>query len=174
MIGEPSKAAGKDRIVLDCDALCNQGSAIVSEAYRNKLLIPALSPLYAYLEPVGYALMRLASGCIMASLGWTKLFGDGMQRDIELFQRLGLEPAIPLAYFTSGLEFFGGLAIAVGLLTRPLAAMLFVELVVIVLLVMIPRGTGYHLSVVWLGVFLLISLRGGGRISLDRLIGKEF
>ena len=138
------------------------------------MLIPSLSPLYKHLEPYGYAIMRLASGCIMASLGGMKLFENGMARDIELFQRLGLEPAIALAYFTSGLEFFGGLALAVGLLTRPIAAMLFGELVVIVWMVMIPRGTGYHLSVVWLGVFLLIALRGGGRISLDRLLGREF
>lgn len=141
---------------------------------HDRLLIPSLASLYTHLEPCGYALMRLASGSIMASFGSMKLFGDGMARDIELFQRLELEPAVALAYFTSGLEFFGGLAIAVGLLTRPIAAMLFVELVVIVWMVMIPRGTGYHLSVVWLGVFLLIALRGGGRISLDRLLGREF
>lgn len=141
---------------------------------RTGLLIPVLSPLYAQFEPYAYTAMRVASGCIMATFGWMKLFGDGMPRDIELFQRLGLEPAVPLAYFTSGLEFFGGLAIAIGLLTRPLAMMLFVQLVVIVLMVMIPRGTGYQLSVVWLGVFLLIALRGGGRISVDRWLGKEF
>lgn len=140
---------------------------------QTKPLIPVLARLYARLEPFGYAFLRLTSGGIMAVFGWTKLFGDGMSRDIELFQRLGLEPAIALAYFTSGLEFFGGLAIAIGLLTRPLAAMLFFQMVVIVAMVMIPRGTGYHLSVVWLGVFLMIALRGGGRISVDRLIGRE-
>ncbi|WP_082005978.1 DoxX family protein [Ensifer sp. ZNC0028] len=42
-----------------------------------------------------------------------------MPRDIELFQSLGLEPAVPLAYMTSALELFGGVAIALGLLTRP-------------------------------------------------------
>lgn len=139
----------------------------------GNLLIPALLPLYRFLEPYGYALMRATSGGIMAVFGFNKLFGDGMPRDIELFRTLGIEPAVPLAYFTSGLEFFGGLAIAVGLLTRPIAAMLLGELVVIVVMVMVPRGTGYHLSVVWLGVFLCIALHGGGRVSVDRLIGKE-
>src|SRR5689334_5587112 len=96
-------------------------SAVTGGQERSHLFIPLLAPLYASLEPFGYAVMRLTSGCIMANLGWMKLFDDGMQRDIELFQKLGLEPAAPLAYFTSGLEFFGGLAIAIGLLTRPLA-----------------------------------------------------
>jgi putative oxidoreductase len=52
--------------------------------------------------------------------------------------------------------------------------MLLTELVVIVGLVMIPRSTGYHLSVVCLGVLLLIAPHGGRRISIDRLLGREF
>ncbi|MBX3551800.1 MAG: DoxX family protein [Pseudolabrys sp.] len=145
----------------------------VNDSHR-RLLIPQVAPLYEAIEPFAYALMRLASGLIMANLGWMKLFGGGMARDIELFQQLGLAPAVPLAYFTSGLEFFGGIAVGVGFLTRPLAAMLLGELIVIVLLVMIPRGAGYHLSVVWLGVFLFILIHGGGRISVDRMLGREF
>lgn len=136
--------------------------------------IPFLAPIYAALEPLAYAALRVTSGLIMATFGWSKLFGDGMARDIELFQRLGLEPAVPLAYFTSGLELIGGLAIVVGLLTRPLSFMLFIQLVVIVVLVMIPRGAGYHLTVVWLGAFALMSVHGGGRLSLDRWLGREF
>ena len=52
--------------------------------------------------------------------------------------------------------------------------MLLGELLVILVMVMIPRGNGYELTVVWVGVFLLILLHGGGRISVDRLIGYEF
>jgi putative oxidoreductase len=137
-------------------------------------LLPMLTPLYTALEPFAYAIMRLASGVIMATLGWGKLFGNGMTRDIDLFHQLGLEPAVLLAYFTSSLEFFGGLMIALGLLTRPIAAMLFGELLVILIMVMIPRGTGYQLTVVWVGVFLLILVHGGGRISVDRFLGREF
>jgi putative oxidoreductase len=137
-------------------------------------LLPVLTPIYTALEPFGYAIMRFASGAIMATFGWRKLFAHGMARDIELFHQLGIEPAELLGYFTSGLEFYGGLLIAIGLLTRPIAAMLLGELLVILVVVMIPRGNGYELSVVWVGVFLLILLHGGGRISVDRLIGHEF
>jgi putative oxidoreductase len=137
-------------------------------------LLPALTPLYTALEPFGYASMRFASGGIMASFGWAKLFGGGIARDVELFHKLGLEPANLLGYFTSGLEFYGGLMIAIGLLTRPVAAMLLGELLVILIMVIIPRGTEYQLTLVWIGAFSLIVVHGGGRISVDRLIGREF
>jgi hypothetical protein len=44
----------------------------------------------------------------------------------------------------------------------------------IVVTVVIPRGTGYQLSVVRSAAFLFIAIHGGGRISLYRLLGKEF
>jgi putative oxidoreductase len=137
-------------------------------------LLPALTPLYTALEPFGYAAMRLTSGGMMATFGWQKLFGNGMAVDIQLFHQLGLEPAELLGHLTSSLEFYGGLMIAIGLLTRPIAAMLLGELLTILVIVMIPRGSGYQLTVVWVGVFSLILLHGGGRISVDRLIGREF
>jgi putative oxidoreductase len=141
---------------------------------RNRLIFPFLSALYTSLEPWAYAVMRAASGAMMATFGWQKLFADKMSDDIAIFHQLGLEPAIPLAYLTSGLEFFGGVAVAAGFLTRPFAAMLFGGLLVILVTVLIPRGISYQLSVVWWGAFLFIAIRGGGRISLDRLLGKEF
>lgn len=147
---------------------------MIEDPNRTRALLPFLTPLYAALEPLAYLFLRLTSGLVMAEFGWSKLFGGGMARDIELFQKLGLEPALPLAYFTSGLELIGGIAIALGLLTRPFAFMLFIQLVVIVVMVMIPRGAGYHLSVVWLGSYALMAVRGGGRLSLDRWLGREF
>lgn len=138
------------------------------------LLLPFLAPVYARFHDFTYAVMRASSGGIMAFFGWEKLFNGDMPRDIELFRQLGLEPAIPLAYFTSILEFIGGIAIAIGLFTRPLAIMLFIQMVVILVMVMIPRGSGFQLSTVWFGVFMYLSVVGSGRLSLDRLIGKQF
>jgi putative oxidoreductase len=137
-------------------------------------LVPGLAPLYGAMEPFAYAIMRFASGGTMATFGWAKLFGNGMARDVELFHKLGLEPANFWGYFTSGLEFFGGLMVAIGLLTRPVAAMLLGELLVIFIMVIVPRGTDYQLTTVWIGAFALVLCRGGARISVDRLIGREF
>ena len=141
---------------------------------ETKLILPVLAAIYQRFEPCGYVVLRATSGAVMATFGWAKLFGGGMGRDIELFHQLGIEPASLFAHFTSSLEFFGGLMIVLGLLTRPVAALLLGELLVILTAVMIPRGAGYQLTVVWIGVFLVIVLRGGGRISVDRLLGREF
>lgn len=147
---------------------------MIEHPNQLRFLLPILAPLYRALEPLAYLFLRLTSGLIMAQFGWTKLFNGGMGRDIELFQKLGLEPAVPFAYFTSGLELIGGVAVALGLLTRPFAFMLFIELLVIAIMVMIPRGAGYHLTVVWLGAYALMAVQGGGRLSLDRWLGREF
>ena len=136
-------------------------------------LVPALTPFYDAMEPFAYAIMRLASGGTMATFGWAKLFGNGMARDVELFHKLGLEPANFFGYFTGGLEFFGGLMVAIGLLTRPVAAALLGELLVILIMVIVPRGTDYQLTTVWIGTFALILCRGGARISVDRWIRRE-
>ena len=137
-------------------------------------LLPMLTPVYRALEPFGYATMRLTSGVIMASFGWGNYLATEWLRTSSSSTNWDFEPAILLGYVTSSLEFFGGLMIAVGLLTRPVAALLLGELLVILIMVMIPRGTGYQLTVVWVGVFLLILLHGGGRISVDRLLVREF
>ncbi|NKC22673.1 DoxX family protein [Ochrobactrum oryzae] len=142
--------------------------------HDTPLIFPFLAPLYRKTHDSAYTALRVTSGGIMSWFGWEKLFNGDMPRDIELFQQLGLEPAVPLAYFTSGLEFFGGIAIALGLLTRPLSFMLFIQMIVILVMVMIPRGSGFQLSTVWLGVFAYLSTQGSGRWSVDRLIGRQF
>ena len=87
--------------------------------------------------------------------------------------------AFPLAwaYAIGALEFFGGLLLIAGLFTRLVAAAIFVEMMVISFAVLYPswswgrRGMEYAL---FMGLIALaIALRGGGRYSLDRLIGRE-
>jgi putative oxidoreductase len=69
--------------------------------------------------------------------------------------------------------------LAVGLFTRLAAAMIFIQMMVIVIVFQGPyeffwtnRGYGYPL--LWAGFCLAIFFRGGGRWSVDHYIGKEF
>ncbi len=70
-------------------------------------------------------------------------------------------------------EFLGGLLLAVGLFTRPAAVLLSLTMIVAALIV---HGSDPYqkqeLSVLYLAVYLLFALRGGGKWSLDALLSK--
>ena len=93
---------------------------------------------------------------------------------------LGLPMPLAWAYLIGILECFGGAALAVGFLTRPIALMLTVEFAVITYwhsgngyVFSSPHG-GYEYPLVLLVIYFAIFFRGAGRCSIDRAIGKEF
>jgi putative oxidoreductase len=91
----------------------------------------------------------------------------------------GLPLALTLAYLTFFSEFVGAACLAVGLLTRIAAAMIFVQMMVIVIVFQGPYGffwtnRGYEYPLLWAAFCLAIFFRGGGRWSVDHYIGKEF
>jgi len=142
-------------------------------ASEPRLIIPALAPVYRALGGFGDALLRVACGLMLLPSGWHKLTGPLFDRDVQLLHQLGFEPAVPLMWFITSLELLGGVLLAVGLLTRPIALMVAVEMMVIAVAVDIPRGRGYELTLLWAAVAFAISWRGGGRCSIDRWIGRE-
>ena len=153
--------------------------------YETPLILPGLRPLYDRLLPMAYTVLRVLAAGMMLQFGFKKLFLTGVGPDLAHMQNLGLEPAIVWAYFVVSVEFFASLGVVLGLLTRPLAlvlglltrplALVLLGLVSVMLVtVLIPRGEGYQLGLVWWGAFAVIAMRGGGPYALDRLIGKEF
>lgn len=73
------------------------------------------------------------------------------------------------------MEFFGGLALVLGLLTRP-AALAVAGLMAVALGVHVPAGFfwtdgGIEYPLMWGLLALAIALHGGGRFSLDRRLG---
>ena len=141
-------------------------------------MIPALRALYEPLAPYAYAFMRFCVGATIVPHGYSKLFQGAVAPAAGMIAKLGLEPASAWAYFIGGVEFFGGILLAVGLLTRLAAAMLVVEFAVIVFAVKSAAGFfafkgGFELELL-LGVLCLaIFFKGGGRFSVDGAIGKE-
>ena len=85
----------------------------------------------------------------------------------------------PRSPFSPGLiEFFGGLALAAGLATRFVAALVFGVMAVAVVFVHLPVGFfwmtgGFEYPLLWGVVALYFVVRGGGRYSLDAVIGRE-
>ena len=147
----------------------------------TRLIIPGLAGLYQTVSPYSYALVRFVAGAILVPHGYTKLFVSGVQGVADhVVTALGLPMPLAWAYLLGVLECFGGAALAVGLLTRPLALMLTIEFIIITFwhsgngfAFSSPHG-GYEYPLVLTVVYAAIFFRGAGRCSIDRMIGKEF
>ena len=72
------------------------------------------------------------------------------------------------ATYIGNLEFFGGILLAIGLLTRPVAAF-HVHLKV----GWFWTGRGMEIPLYLLLICLAIFIRGGGALSVDRTLGRE-
>jgi putative oxidoreductase len=146
-----------------------------------RLILPGLAPIYAVLSEPAYALTRFVAGAFLVPHGLWKLFGiTGSQEEmIAFFHAIGLEPAVPLMIAVGLVEVVGGACIAVGFLTRPAALAAAVTTGMAALYVHLPLGFyvepgGVEFSALWAIVLLMFAIKGGGRISVDRLIGREF
>ena len=145
-------------------------------------IIPALAPLYRGLSGLSYPMIRFFTGLILMPHGAQKLFGwfgGNIQGTAGFFAAMGLEPALPLAYLVGGIEFFGGLFLAIGFLTRPAAAAIAVVMAVAMFKVHLGNGFfwgggGYEYPMLWGLIALALAFRGGGELSLDKAIGREF
>ena len=147
----------------------------------TRLVWPGLAGFYATMIEVSYLILRVCAGLVLMAHGGQKLFGlwggPGMSGVGQMFANMGLQPAEPLAWFVAILEFFGGIAVAFGLFTRPLAAAIAVEFAFIVFHVHWPNGfyapSGIEYPLLWGLVFLFIAFAGGRKWSLDAAIGRE-
>ena len=155
-----------------------------TEATQTRLIIPALAPLYRGLSGLSYPMIRFFTGLILMPHGAQKLFGwfggNGLQATAEGFAtHLGLEPGMLFAALVGGTEFFGGLFLALGFLTRPAAAAIAIVMAVAVFKVHLANGFfwtggGYEYPLLWGLIALALAFRGGGELSIDRALGREF
>jgi putative oxidoreductase len=142
-----------------------------------KLLLPFLQPFYDAVAPLSWPLIRLTVGGTMLAHGYNRLVGTSITSAAEEFAKLGLEPAVFVAYVILINETVGAICVAIGLFTRFFAASLAIELAVISLL-FVHNGWawahhGWEYVFLWGLIFFAIALRGGGPYSLDRMIGRE-
>ena len=148
------------------------------EIDRKRLLIPGLARVYEPLAPFAYAFMRFATGAILLPHGINKLFVADIDRAAAGIAAHGLPFPLLLAWLAVITESFAAGLLAVGLLTRIAAAMIWIEMLLITFLWQWPNGflwtnKGYEFPLLWLLLVTAIFFRGGGRYSLDRLLGKE-
>ncbi len=124
---------------------------------------------------LGYALLRVVCGSFLVAHGWPKWMAGVETFAANGLGRRGIEPALPLAWLVVSLETVGGALIAVGLLTRFAAGLATVHLAFITFWVLWPVGFawnrgGWEFAAMWTAVLLLVTLKGGGTLSADRLL----
>jgi putative oxidoreductase len=144
--------------------------------------VPALGSLYDSLSDVAWLIFRLAVGLNLVPHGVQKAFGwlggPGMGGMIGMFEKMGYTAPTLMAWLVMLTELVGGILIAVGFLTRPAALALLIFMINAVM-VHLPKGFfwtegGYEYPVMWGAAALLLLIRGGGPLSVDRALGKEF
>ncbi len=145
------------------------------------LAVPALGRLYAALSPLTLPLLRVAAGLLLMPHGAQKLFGAlggyGLSGTGQFFESIGYSPGVLWAMVVGSVEFFGGLALALGFATRIVATLAFVVLIN-AFLFHLPNGPfvgsgGFELALLWAAATLVFAVRGGGRLSVDRALGRE-
>ena len=144
---------------------------------RKRLVFPFLAPFYDALEPYAWTLLRVTLGVWLILHGYGKLFGHDAVFAARNFVKFGWPDPLAWGYFIGCVEFFGGISLAIGFLTRLAAAMFVVEMAVISFAVVYPnwfwnqRGMEYPLL---MGIVALaLAIRGGGPLSLDNNLPKE-
>ncbi len=126
--------------------------------------------------------LRIPVGIIFAAHGAQKLFGwfggYGLEGTGQWMASIGLEPGFLMALMAGSAEFFGGLALIVGLLVRPAAAVLAFTMVVAIFSTHIANGlfmsnNGYEFALALLAASVSLAISGAGRASVDNLLDKR-
>lgn len=126
--------------------------------------------------------LRLPLGIIFAAHGAQKLFGwfggYGLQATGQWMASIGLEPGVLMAALAGSAEFFGGLLLIAGLLTRPTALVLGFTMLVAIVSTHLGNGlfmsnNGYEFALALLSGSVALMISGGGLVSVDRWLGSR-
>ncbi len=145
----------------------------------NKTIFTKLLNTNAGLAAV---ILRVPVGLILAAHGSQKLFGwfggYGLEGTGQWLASIGLEPGYLMALLAGSAEFFGGLAILLGLLTRPAAIVTAFTMLIAIFSVHISNGlfisnNGYEYALSLLAITVALAFQGGGRFAVDNLLAAR-
>ncbi|UVE19348.1 DoxX family protein [Pseudomonas sp. LS44] len=129
----------------------------------------------------GITLLRVVTGLTFVAHGSQKLFawfgGHGLAGTGQWMESIGITPGYLMALLAGSAEFFGGLALVIGLLVRPAAAALIVAMLVAIASVHWVNGffitaNGFEYAMILGLISAVLLIEGGGKLSLDRQIAN--
>jgi len=124
---------------------------------------------------VARTVLRLVVGVIFFAHGWQKIFDYTIPGTQAAFTQMGVPAAQLVAPAIGFLELLGGAAIIVGVLVRPVAILLALDMLGALFLVHAPAGIfadkgGYELVLVLSAGAAALAIVGAGRFSIDALV----
>ena len=146
----------------------------------NKLFMTKLLSTQAGFATIA---LRIPAAIIFIAHGAQKLFGAfggyGLEGTGQWMASIGLEPGYQLALLAGSAEFFGGIALLIGLLVRPAAFVLSITMLVAIFSVHFTNGlfmtnNGYEFGLALLAISASLMFSGAGKVSLDNLLNKRF
>ena len=126
--------------------------------------------------------LRLIAGIIFFAHGAQKLFawfgGYGLGGTGQWMESIGLSPGYLMALMAGSAEFFGGILLIIGFLTRPTALILAITMIVAIFTVHINNGlfmsdNGYEFGLSLVAITLALFIQGGGKYSIDNNVYKR-
>ncbi len=135
------------------------------------LNIPSVFPQFFTYSAVAPLILRLALGVIFVAHGYPKLFKN-FSGTVQFFESINIKPAKFFAVLTGVSEFFGGLALILGIFTQ-IAALLIAAVMVVATIyvkkIKFKKGLvdGYELDLILLAAALSILFLGPGALSID-------
>ncbi len=131
----------------------------------------------------GLLALRIALGIIFIYHGYPKFFKvppiGGVGGFAQGLKMMGIPAPLFFAWVVAIVEFWGGIALILGLLTRWLGLLLAINMLVAIWKAKLPRGvgftaretTGWEFDFISLAAALALMLLGAGSISLDASLG---
>jgi len=131
---------------------------------------------------VASLVLRVPVGIILAAHGAQKLFGwfggYGLEGTGQWLASVGIEPGYLMAVLSGGAEFFGGIGLILGILTRPAAIVSAFTMLVALVFVHLGNGlflsgNGFEYALALSAATVALAIQGGGALSIDRAISRQ-
>ena len=129
-------------------------------------------PVYYLYNDFVLLVLRVILGVVLVAHGWPKL--KNLRATAQSFEEgMGFKPGRLWATIAMIVEFFGGVALILGIFTQGVAAFVLIQFLVIIIWKILKKSPivgGLELDLLIWAIAVLLAVHGAGTISLDQSI----